>query len=262
MRSKRVLFIASEREENTRLADTVRASMPDAKITVSSTATALGMLKAEAYDLALLVVDESFTEAGSLALIKELFLHSPDVPLLSVLSPGEDLTILRALRDGITTFVSREDLSSPRFTRAVAVALNRGEHKVAVPAHSGRATNRFGLPLSQSDGEQFRDLRDRYTLLLKKSLDRQSYRGESDGSGMEEMARQLGELGAGPRDVIDLHSSVMKTIYDPEKPSKQYAYAQEARLLLLELMGYLVGFYRGVAFGTPVPHVREVAGDA
>jgi hypothetical protein len=61
------------------------------------------------------------------------------------------------------------------------------------------------------------------------------------------MAEKLGVLKVGPRDVIDIYSSALKLKTDTSMHGKAPAYVAEGRLMILELMGYLVSFYRNYA---------------
>jgi hypothetical protein len=52
-----------------------------------------------------------------------------------------------------------------------------------------------------------------------------------------------------PRDIIELHVRTMRAIMDDESNLKAEVYAEEGRLAVLELMGYLASFYRTYALG-------------
>ena len=58
------------------------------------------------------------------------------------------------------------------------------------------------------------------------------------------MADELGFLKAGPRDVVQIHRAVLKKKTREVVIAKAQAYAEEGRLLALELMGHLVSYYR------------------
>ena len=58
------------------------------------------------------------------------------------------------------------------------------------------------------------------------------------------MAEELGLLKAGPRDVVEIHSTALKEKRHKVTPQKAQAYAEEGRLMALQLMGHLVSYYR------------------
>ncbi|MCX7838484.1 MAG: response regulator [Anaerolineae bacterium] len=58
------------------------------------------------------------------------------------------------------------------------------------------------------------------------------------------LAHELGQRGAGPREVIDLHIAALKNVMNSNLPTPIEVDIQESRLVALELMGYLVLYYR------------------
>ena len=56
-------------------------------------------------------------------------------------------------------------------------------------------------------------------------------------------------LSAGPRDVIDLHVSALQQRLDQAGREEAAALVEEGRLLVLELMGYVVTYYRSYTLG-------------
>jgi hypothetical protein len=66
---------------------------------------------------------------------------------------------------------------------------------------------------------------------------------------LHQLAGRLGALRAGPRDVVELHTTVMRRRLATVTAEQAEAYGEEGRLLVLELMGHLVSYYRGYALG-------------
>ena len=99
--------------------------------------------------------------------------------------------------------------------------------------------------LRESRPAVFGDLVDRYTALLDQAIEMQALRVEHDLSGpLSEMADEIGKMGAGPRDVVDVHRTTLTRMEVVDNPQKMQAYAREGRYLVLELMGDLASFYR------------------
>jgi hypothetical protein len=61
---------------------------------------------------------------------------------------------------------------------------------------------------------------------------------------MEALAGRLGDLGAGPRDLIDIHVNSMESLVGEANDERARVYAIEGRLFVLEIMGLLVDYYR------------------
>jgi DNA-binding response OmpR family regulator len=81
----------------------------------------------------------------------------------------------------------------------------------------------------------------RYAQVLQSRLESSTGTHELE---LRALAHELGERGAGPRAVIDLHIAALKNVMDVRSPTQAEADAQESRLVALELMGYLVLYYR------------------
>ena len=71
------------------------------------------------------------------------------------------------------------------------------------------------------------------------------------------MGESMGFLKAGPRDVVEIHSTTLKRKSSQATPQKAQAYAEEGRLLVLELMGCLASYYRNFSTGMRTTHVSD-----
>jgi PAS domain S-box-containing protein len=110
---------------------------------------------------------------------------------------------------------------------------------------------RVGVGPLQQVASVFAELSKRYGELLELSLERRVYKNVTaePSEGLRSLGERLGALRAGPRDVVDLHTQVLGAKARGAPIAKAQAYVAEGRLLVLELMGYLVAFYRNSAFG-------------
>jgi len=91
----------------------------------------------------------------------------------------------------------------------------------------------------------FGDLVKRYGKIIDLALEqRQLKTGYDISETLREFSEELGFLKAGPRDVIRVHSIALKERADKAVSGKTHAYFEEGRFIVLELMGYLVTYYR------------------
>ena len=70
---------------------------------------------------------------------------------------------------------------------------------------------------------------------------------------LREVAEQLGRLGAGAREVAEMHAGALKRYCVHESPRRGQVLAAEGRLAALELMGHLLTFYRRRGAGPSLP---------
>lgn len=108
------------------------------------------------------------------------------------------------------------------------------------------AARSFGLaPLRESEPTLFDDFVARYERLMDAALEQKAYKVEENISEeVTSMAKRLGALRAGPRDVIDVHIAALKNKTRHASPLKAEAYAEESRLIALEMMGEIASYYR------------------
>jgi hypothetical protein len=89
-----------------------------------------------------------------------------------------------------------------------------------------------------------------YRALLESALEETLFRVNHGRSArLREMAVQLGFRKSGPRDVVDLHSAGLQRVLEGVTYPRAQALLAEGRMLVLELMGHLVGYYRSRAVG-------------
>lgn len=101
------------------------------------------------------------------------------------------------------------------------------------------------LLLQEGSPQKFTDLRDRYAAVLEQAVDgRVHVKHYNLSLPLEEMASEMAFLGAGPKDVVDVHKAALAKACDGRPEARVRVTSDEARFLLVELMGYLAAVYR------------------
>jgi DNA-binding response OmpR family regulator len=116
---------------------------------------------------------------------------------------------------------------------------------------TGETARTYGVvSLREGAPEVFDDLVRRYHDLLELALEERTHKVEHHVSdGLRTLADQLGFLHARPRDVVEIHSTVVNRGLHDSNVIKAQAYLDVGRLRVLELMGYLASYYRHFAVG-------------
>lgn len=129
-----------------------------------------------------------------------------------------------------------------------------GSSQTAVTAQA------FGVAsLRECTQDTFNELVQRYEDLMDLALEQRAYKVEHNISEeLRSMGEQMGFLKAGPRDVVEIHSTVLKRKTAEAAHAKAQAYAEEGRLMVLELMGYLVSYYRNYSLSMGSTSAPEV----
>ena len=162
-----------------------------------------------------------------------------DAKKAAVLSIFTDVTLLEEL----LAELARRQEQQQRELRAL--------ERLSAGSLSGVSAALYGAaPLRESVPEVFDAAAQRYADLLDLALEEQAYKTDRRVSEqLKVLAGTLGAAGAGPRDLIDIHSSATKTKMRGVAAQKAQAYLEEGRLMVLKLMGNLASYYRNYSFG-------------
>ncbi len=111
----------------------------------------------------------------------------------------------------------------------------------------------FGVKsLRKNYPDIFSQLIARYIHALELAIEQRIYKVEHPVSEkLRALAERLGSLNAGPRDIVELHTQSLVRVTEKRNGKhttardwKAKAYTEEGRLIALELMGYLAGYYQ------------------
>jgi len=166
------------------------------------------------------------------------------------LAHGGELAVV--VLDGGTTFTLR----LPRSVADVSLAqqnLARDEEQAAFEQLSGRPSvssvtaHLFGsAALHERAPTEHAKIVARYAELLGMALERRAYRGQGErlSGELRALAERLGDLGASPREVTEVHARALGGAVRGATAKKSAALLAEGRMLALELMGNLASYYR------------------
>lgn len=218
-------------------------------------------------DVDLVLLDPQLPDSHGLGSVQTLQQAAANVPLI-VMTEAEDADLAStALQMGAQDYLVKGDLSPDLLFRAIRYAIER--HALVIELEATRRRERqerelhdlemlsgsptgqitarlFGLkPLRHAAPEFFNELVDAYARIIDLALERKAYKVEYDLSGrLRDLAARLASFSAGPRDVIELHVATLRRLASDANGPRSQSYTEEGRLLVLELMGYLVNHYR------------------
>ncbi len=93
--------------------------------------------------------------------------------------------------------------------------------------------------------EDFQEMRQEYQDILSDRLEERIYKTDNRISArLNGLAERFGMATAGPKDVVEIHVQALKNLNQGVPYKRAQALTEEGRLLAIELMGYLVSFYR------------------
>lgn len=192
-------------------------------------------------------------DQGVLPLV-ELRARAPEVPVVVLAAADDEPLAVKAVQLGATDYLLTERLYGTLLRRCVRHAVEAErvrsrlrEHQAQWPASLRPAGDALGRVASLRTAlpRTFDELVEDYGRLLDHAVDRVLYRVEHTlDLDMRQLARRAGELRAGPRDAIEIHTAAIKAKEQEAGPQRMRLYAAEGQVQLLELMGHLVTFYR------------------
>jgi len=239
---------------------------------------ALEQLTQTFFDIVLL--DITLGEGEKLNGFQQIHTKAPTVPII-ILSGFQDATLaIEAVRRGAQDYLVKGQIDSPLLVRSIRYGIERQRLLLEVqesrwqqqqerelllleqfPANQSTAvaSKLYGsLLLRESVPDKFNQLVQQYANIMDLALEQRIYRVTHPISEqLREVAQQLGFLKASPKDVINIHTNAIKQKISDVPPAKAQAYIEESRIMVLELMGCLVSYYRKyhLAF-SQVQHVR------
>lgn len=150
---------------------------------------------------------------------------------------ARDITVQRELKNELEKAKQREQHEKE---------IKSLEELARLPKKPDVTVQLFGLtPLQKSVPGIFNDLVERYEVLIDKALEDQS---TSSKYVISDELRIIGDelctLKAGPSDVMEIHSVVMKKRNKDVTSANAQAFTEKTRFMVLELMGHLVSYYR------------------
>lgn len=99
--------------------------------------------------------------------------------------------------------------------------------------------------LSERMPTTFQQLAEQYGYFIDFALEQRVHKIDQDlSSRLRAFSQHLGHLRAGPRDVVEIYSTALKLKLRNIKVQREMAIMEEGRLILLEVMGYLIAYYR------------------
>jgi capsular polysaccharide biosynthesis protein len=104
------------------------------------------------------------------------------------------------------------------------------------------------IPLKETQPHQFEQLLMEYSRVLEDRLEERMFKVDMRiTERIKTLSAALGKMNAGPKHVVELHTQALKGIADDATLQKIQTLTEEGRVIVLELMGDLLSYYRNRA---------------
>ncbi|MCF3933021.1 response regulator [Acuticoccus sp. M5D2P5] len=183
-----------------------------------------------------------------------------DVPILVLTGMSDEELALDCINAGAQDYLFKNELHPNALRRAIGYAITRKREAelrelretmaryrslASDAAETSVTAGVFGLgPVKARLPAEFDDCVGSYGRLLRTYVNQLLADAPKPRDSMELLVTRLGDLGAGPRDVIDVHTAALDEAAEEVNIKRHHSLIVEGRLFALEMMGLLVDYYR------------------
>ena len=266
-RTFQVLLIEDDPDDVVLLTDSLNEALPN-RVELFHAKTlneGLDYSTKSVFDIVLL--DLNLPDSNGLNTLSNLLVTALQAPIVILTGMDDEELSMRALQAGAQDYLVKGKADSDLLARAIRYAIERYrlQHELEVSRQREQEAHEFAslekisqdtqtnvteqvfgvLRVSQSAPKFFTKLVKQFEKALELSIEKRILKGEYDIEGeIHRISEQLGQVKAGPRDVIDIYLAALNNLSDESKPQKARVLNEEGRFLVLALMGNLASFYR------------------
>jgi DNA-binding response OmpR family regulator len=217
------------------------------------------------YDVILL--DLELPDSRGLETFERMMGYAPEIPIIIFTENDDEALSIQMVHAGAQDYLVKGMLTAGLLARSIYYAIERHrlrqelqrarmkeQHdreiselkRLSTPASSAITAQFYGnLPLRESAPGSYQTFVERYGEILDLALEQRAYKVQHPLTDrLRALAEDLGFMRAGPRDAIEIHTAALQRRLAGVTLQKAQVYAEEGRLLALELMGHLAAFYR------------------
>ncbi len=221
----------------------------------------------------LILLDLELPDSSGLQTLEHVQAYAPDIPIVVFTDRDDEALSIQAVHAGAQDYLLKGTLTASLLSRSIRYAIERHHlrqelqrarmkeqhdreiaelQRLSAPASIAITAQYYGnLPLRESAPGSYHTFVERYGEILDLAIEQRAYKVQHPLTDrLRTLAEDLGFLRAGPRDAIEIHTAALQRRLGRVTMQKAQVYAEEGRLLALELMGHLVTFYRNYFLGT------------
>jgi CheY-like chemotaxis protein len=249
-------------EDNPADADLVREYLDvvdrDRHVVVHVGRLADALPKVATGEVDLVLLDLGLPDGEGVESVRAIQRVAGDIPIVVLTGLPDDELALACIDAGAEDYLSKAEIKPTLLRRVIGCAIARrreaqlgaamstlGHYRALSEAGTSITAAMVGVgPIRLRDPGLFAQLVVEYVEVIDTYIARLVVSKEKPRHRMEEMITRLGDAGAGPRDLMDLHVAALDSAVKGKGDARERALFVEARLVALELMGMLVDYYR------------------
>jgi len=218
--------------------------------------TGLFNLAEERFDL--LLLDLSLPDSQGLDSFIKANNQAPDLPIIVITGTDDSTVAVKSVGQGAQDYLVKGQIDANLLTRSIRYAMERQSLKKQLEKTHKRlleererseAVRNFQHYVAISDGEKINDVYEKLTSEYRDIVFRYVHavriREDRPADLVKRFARHLANIDCRARDLVRIHLKVLNDYAQRSIPSEEHAFSNDARLVLVELMGHLMDIYRG-----------------
>jgi CheY-like chemotaxis protein len=225
---------------------------------VSRLSEAKEMLETRQVDVVLL--DLRLPDASGVDSVRSILTVAQEMPVVVLTGLEDEQLALRCIDAGAQDYLNKDELKPKLLRRTIGYAITRlREAQVrelqttlsnyrALSSEGRRTSVTAALsgvgPIQDRQRDAYDALLSDYQDLFDAYIEQLGYKREKPTQLMAHLATRVGDLGGGPRDLLDIHVAALETAIQGMTVERTRYFVVEGRLLALEMMGLLVDYYR------------------
>lgn len=152
--------------------------------------------------------------------------------------PFRNDDLVSRLRTALTKAQEREDVAASHREMMTFHTLSRRDTNETAMLYNA-------VPLKTQYPESFQNILKEYDDILSDAIEERFFKVQQHlHEKLNHLSDNLGFLKAGAKDIIDIHRQCISVRFNKSNLKEQKVILEESRLLLIELMGNLINYYR------------------
>ncbi|MEO0843340.1 MAG: response regulator [Cyanobacteria bacterium J06643_5] len=239
-----------------------------------------GLQQLSSNDIDVVFLDLMLSDSRGIQTLAEILEFAPTLPII-VYTVLNETAAVKVLELGAIGYLHKTEIDTKLLVYAIRSAIERQEQinilkqqqkqqqqvefeqleAIAAFNTNKNVSLSDSVSLQQSKPDIFAELVQNYCEIMDLAFEEKAYKVDHNTSDkLAALARQLGFMQATSRDVIEIHTTVLRE-KNTGVSRKHQVYAKEGRLIILELMGYLTAYYRKYFIGLSKINLDKISND-
>jgi CheY-like chemotaxis protein len=209
-------------------------------------------------DVDVVLLDLRLPDCTGIDTVKTVRESAGQIPIVVLTGTDDEQLALTCIHAGAQDYLAKGEIRLQSLKRAIGYAITRireaqvRELQKSLERYRALSSSTQGTSVTaalvgsgairERHSSTFDSIVRDYRALLAPYLGGGLVGAHTPRAEMERVVTDLGDLGGGPRDLLDVHLAALDRVGEDDKRSR--ARLVEARLFALEMMGLLVDYYR------------------